>query len=276
MEKLINEILSNNEIKEFVGKNNINNDEILKYLPAFLLKKETDDVCLNCLGNGKCENKSEFCKCTLEYKNNRISAKYIPCKYEKQGSLQTYFYEQDDEEVYINLPRALVLKGLKDFKKVYFEEGYAKGVYIHGGYGQGKSFILYNFAKDLVKNGKKVIYAYYPDLVRQIKSSIGTNQMEKLLLELKKVDILMLDDLGGENNTSFTRDEILGPILQYRMSQNLPVFATSNYNYDELTKHFADTATENDKLKAGRIIQRIQNLMTPFELKDKDYRNKNN
>lgn len=272
MEKLINEILSDNEIKEFIQKNNLSQNDILTFYPAFSLKKETNDVCVKCLGNGKCENKSEFCKCVLEYKNNRVVAKYVPCKYEKQGSLQTYFYEETEENVHVNLPRALILKGLNDFEKVYLEEGYAKGIYIHGGYGHGKSFILYNFAKKLVKNGKKVIYAYYPDLVRQIKSSIGTNQLEKLLLELKKVDVLMLDDLGGENNTSFTRDEVLGAILQYRMSQNLPVFATSNYSFEELTKHFADTATENDKLKAGRIMQRITYLMTPYELKDKDYR----
>ena len=97
--------------------------------------------------------------------------------------------------------------------------------------------------------------------------------MEKLLLELKKVDVLMLDDLGGENNTAFVRDEILGPILQYRMNEELPVFATSNYNFLQLVEHFADTSLETDKLKAGRILQRIQYLMNPVELVDLDYRN---
>lgn len=273
MEKLIKELLLNKEINKFVSDNKLTDDDILNNYSVFAMKKETDDVCEKCLKNGVCENKSDFSKCVLENKNGRVKAKFVDCEYQNKGQLSTYFYEQKNEELFLTNARGMVFKELARFKKEYIETGRSKGVYIYGGYGQGKSFILYSFAKELVKSGKKVIYAYYPDLVRQIKSSIGTNQMETLLLELKKVDVLMLDDLGGENNTAFVRDEILGPILQYRMNEELPVFATSNYNFLQLVEHFADTSLETDKLKAGRILQRIQYLMNSVELKDLDYRN---
>ena len=203
MEKLIKELLLNKEINKFVSDNKLTDDDILNNYSVFAMKKETDDVCEKCLKNGVCENKSDFSKCVLENKNGRVKEKFVDCEYQNKGQLSTYFYEQKNEELFLTNARGMDFKELARFKKEYIETGRSKGVYIYGGYGQGKSFILYSFAKELVKSGKKVIYAYYPDLVRQIKSSIGTNQMEALLLELKKVDVLMLDDLGGENNTAF-------------------------------------------------------------------------
>ncbi len=275
MEKLVEDLLKNKEIKEFVQKHKLTEDDILKAYRVFSLKKECDDYCSLCKKNGECLNPNQYCKCVLEF-NNRPNSKFVSCQYEPKDNLVTYFFEQNKGELYKNKERAMIIKELISFNQKYLNNEHPKGIYIYGGYGQGKSFILYSFAKELSENGKKVIYAYYPDLTRQIKSSIGSNQLETMIEELKKVDILMLDDLGGENNTAYLRDEVLGPILQYRMNEDLPVFATSNYNLEELLKHFADTNNENDRLKAGRIIQRLRNLMTPYELKDKDYRNGGN
>lgn len=271
--KLIEEILCDEEINEFLKKNKLNKNIILDYYPAFSLKKETDDICSKCLKNGKCLNKSEYCKCILKFENNRVISNYVSCEYENKGILKTYFYEQTNEELFFNVARGTILKKMSDFLNDYLNGKKTKGIYIFGKYGTGKSFILYSFAKELVKAGKKVIYAYYPDLIREIKSSIGSAEFEKYILELKKVDVLMLDDLGAENNTAFARDEILGPILQYRMNHELPLFASSNTDFKLLTEHFADTSSESDKMKASRIIERLKYLMIELELKDKDYRN---
>lgn len=271
--KLIDEILSDKEIRNFLKENKLDEKNILDFFPAFSLKKETDDVCFKCEKNGKCLNNSEFCKCILKYENNRVVSNYVPCEYENKGVLKTYFYDPTNEELYLNVARGTILKKLIDFKNNYLNNKEAKGIYIYGKYGTGKSFILYSFAKELVKSGKKVIYAYYPDLIREIKSSIGSDKFEKYILELKKIDVLILDDLGAENNTAFARDEILGPILQYRMNHELPLFASSNSDFELLRSHFADTSSESDKMKAGRIIERLKYLMVELELIDEDYRN---
>ncbi len=273
MQKLVDDLLKNKEIKKFVSDNKLNSEDILNNYPEFALKDNVDKECARCLKNGLCNNETEFARCILEYDNGQVKAKFVSCIYEAKGKLVTYFDENIPSDVFINDSRIDVFKALTTVKNSIEKGKVTKGVYIYGGYGQGKSVILYNFAKELIKCGKKVIYAYYPDLVRRLKSSIGTNDLEALLVELKKVDILMLDDLGGENNTSFVRDEILGPILQYRMNNYLPTFATSNYSVDALIGHFAETTNEQDKLKAGRIVERIRSLMQIVELKDKDYRN---
>ena len=38
------------------------------------------------------------------------------------------------------------------------------------------------------------------------------------------VPVLILDDIGSEMNTQWVRDEVLGPILQFRMLEELPTF----------------------------------------------------
>ena len=111
----------------------------------------------------------------------------------------------------------------------------------------------------------------YPDLMRQIKSEIY-GRAEEIIAELKTVDILIFDDIGSENNTPYIRDDVLSPVLQYRMDNDLPVFMTSNLNFNELSKHFSETNNELDDMKGRRIIERIKYLMKPFEIKGENYR----
>jgi primosomal protein DnaI len=131
---------------------------------------------------------------------------------------------------------------------------------------------LWYLAKELTKKQVKVIIVYYPDLVRTIKSYITTSNFEPLINRLKYIDVLMLDDVGAENNSGFIRDEVLGPILQFRRDANLPVCMSSNYDFDLLQKHFSETKEEINQTKSGRIIERIKSLMTPIKLDEKNHR----
>ena len=53
---------------------------------------------------------------------------------------------------------------------------------------------------------------------------------------------------------------MLQTILQYRMEEKLPTFFTSNLTLEELESHLAITKSSDNKVKAGRIIQRIKFL----------------
>ena len=83
---------------------------------------------------------------------------------------------------------------------------------------------------------------------------------------------MLLDDIGAENCSAWARDEVLGPILQYRMESHLPTFFTSNLTIEELETSLAATATGVDKVKARRIIERIKQLTTDLELISKNRR----
>jgi len=94
-------------------------------------------------------------------------------------------------------------------------------------------------AKELAKKGKDVLFLFYPDLVRQLKSMLTTGNLELAIEELKTVDVLMLDDFGAEAQSGFVRDEILSTILQERMNNSLPVFMTTNLDDDCLIEHLS-------------------------------------
>ena len=89
---------------------------------------------------------------------------------------------------------------------------------------------------------------------------------------LKKIPLLLLDDIGAENCSNWSRDEVLGPILQYRMDNHLPTFFTSNLTLEELETSLATTSSGVDKLKARRIIERIKQLTVQLELVSKNRR----
>ena len=270
------ELFKNKEISEFCLKNKITDDQLLNSFPDLFLHKDNSEICKKCLGKKPCESKVENMQTVLTYDNSKIKVHYKDCPYIKKvssGKLTFLNFNDNigEEEVIISNERILILNDLQRFYNEYKKGKKVKGTYIYGNYGSGKTFLLINFAKKLVSEGLEVVFAYYPDLVRQIKSSIGNN-IEEIIVNLKNVEILMLDDVGAENNTPFVRDDILGPILQYRMDNHLPVFMTSNHSIEFLGKHFMETYNETDKMKSERIIERILCIMNPVELTDKNYR----
>lgn len=140
----------------------------------------------------------------------------------------------------------------------------AKGLYLYGKFGVGKSYLLGAIANELAKKQISSMIVYVPELLREMKSSIADSTLNEKIEALKKEPILMLDDIGAEAVSSWTRDEVLGPILQFRMLESLPTFFTSNFNFQELEHHLTYSQRgEEEKMKARRIMERIRTLSDP-------------
>ena len=116
------------------------------------------------------------------------------------------------------------------------------------------------------------VMVYYPELLRSLKSSFG-NDYEEKFTKLKTVPLLLLDDIGAENTTNWSRDEVLAPLLQYRMENHLSTFFTSNLTKEELELTLSNTNNGVDKIKARRVIERINQLTVDLELISKNRRN---
>lgn len=140
---------------------------------------------------------------------------------------------------------------------------YEKGMYLHGPYGAGKSYLLSALAKELTKKRVNVIFTFVPDLVRNLKNSMVTDTLETKINMLKRSDVLILDDLGGEYLSVWFRDEILLPVLHYRLNAKLPVLISSNLSPAQLADAIA--SENEDDMKSTRILKRIQDLTTPFK-----------
>ena len=276
---LLKEINDNKEINKFIKENNLPKESINKNLTSFLAYLTSEKKCHNCPGLSSCKQAQEGMKLALKY-TYKVEPFYEECKYlideeTNQNHLYTEGYDfssLENQKIFITKERTNVLSLIKEFLANYEEGLPVKGLYIHGKHGTGKTFLMAYIAKTLSQKGTDVLFMFYPDLVRKVKSLIQENKLEQGITELKNVDVLMLDDFGAENSTVFIRDEILSPILQYRMNNNLPTFMTSNLSDEELINHLADANNNVDLVRASRIRERIRTTMNYVELDGTVYR----
>ncbi len=188
-----------------------------------------------------------------------------------------------DSEVYIqnatlaefevfNDEREKAFRLAQEFLDHYKRDHYMKGLYIYGKYATGKSYLISAIAEELAQRNINVLYVYMPDLVRSIRQGMNEGNLEERINQLKQADVLMMDDMGGENMTPWFRDEVLVPIMQYRLSAKLPVFMTSNFEFVQLVDALTVTKDEMNRVKAARLIQRLKDLMTYVKLSSDQYK----
>ena len=159
-----------------------------------------------------------------------------------------------------DVQRITVLKRMIEFVNDYPNN--LKGLYLYGDFGVGKTFMVAALAHDLSeKRGVSSTLLHYPSFVIDAKNAIGDGNVKTLVDEIKLAEVLILDDIGAEQSTAWVRDEILQVILQYRMQEDLPTFFTSNFNFEDLEKHFAKGKNGNDETwEARRVMERIRYL----------------
>jgi primosomal protein DnaI len=155
-----------------------------------------------------------------------------------------------------------VIKYLNDFIKEYPK---VKGLYLSGSFGSGKTYLISAAFNELAKNDIKSTIVFWPAFLKELKEGFYSNDNEKYHHTLK-TPLLLIDDIGAETVTAWARDEILCPILQYRMDKKLPTFLTSNLNIEELSEFLSVTKNSVDTVKARRIIERIKQLCNQEEL----------
>ena len=182
---------------------------------------------------------------------NRLKLINLPASLRKASLAQV---DLDD------LERLPVFEKLLAFVEQY--PAIRKGLYLYGDFGVGKSFMVAALAHDLSeKRGVSSTLLHYPSFVIDAKNAISDGNVKTLVDEIKLSEVLILDDIGAEQSTAWVRDEILQVILQYRMQENLPTFFTSNFNFEELEKHFAKGKHGNDETwEARRVMERIRYL----------------
>lgn len=276
LKQVIDSLYQDEEIKKFISDNKLKEEDIINNLAILITQKNNNEVCKKSPNN--CLDDPKGMRSKITFENGRVFLSYYEVENNVSNNLEMLFFSKiediENQDLYKDSSRALVFKEYARFIKDYKKNKFTKGIYIHGTFGTGKTFILQKLALSMAKNNAKVIIVYYPDLVRRIKSSIASRDTEVIINKLKTIDILMLDDVGAETNTDFIRDEVLGPILQYRMDNLLPVCMTSNLSLNDLEIHFQESTTKTNLINSERIISRIRYLMNEVHLVDKNYRDK--
>ncbi len=250
------------KIKQAVTElNNYKKDKkcLLNEMPGFIFTPYVVDGVLN-FKYKACEEKEKELN-DLEYIKNGY--KFEVAKDIRNAKMS---------EIYTNdKNRVEIIKWVTAFIKKYRKGETYKGLYLSGNFGSGKSYIISATINELVKDGKTAAMIYYPKFLNMLKASFSSDFDEQLNYAMN-ADLLLLDDIGAENITSWSRDDILGTILQHRMDNKLVTFFTSNLTKEELEVHLSSTKDGVDKLKAKRIMERINFLTDELKLVSKNQR----
>lgn len=263
-----------------------NNDEVLMKYTSNLEDSAIEfSNCGSCKGLDHCKNKINGYVYIPKEKGETLIFEYAACPY-KIAELKKNEYKENIK--LFETPKALteasiknvctddknrveVIKYFKYFMDHYDDTDKPKGVYLHGSFGTGKSYLVAALLNELAKKDINCAIVYVPEFLRLLKSSFDSDYEDKYNY-IKRVPVLLLDDIGAENLTQWSRDEIIGTILQYRMDENLPTFFTSNLDLNQLEEHFSMTSSGIDKIKARRIIERIMYLTKEFKLTSQNRR----
>ena len=143
-----------------------------------------------------------------------------------------------------------------------------KGLYIYGDMGVGKSFMLAAMAHELSETKKvATTIIHYPSFAIDVRNGIKDSSVKEQIDAVKEAEVLVLDDIGAEQFSSWIRDDVLQVILQYRMIEELPTFFTSNYSFADLEAKLSNGRQGDETWQAKRVMERIRFLAKEVHLK---------
>lgn len=278
------EALKDPDFKYVTTLVDVDDEHLMKHTSKLRISAEELKNCKNCKGLHACRNRVQGFVYYPKKNGLRVGFNYVACRYKKkQIELEEKscdYYEMPSalksigmSDIFLDdASRVEIIKWLKNFYDTYKDNPHQRGLYLHGSFGSGKTYLICAMLNELAKHGVDICVAYYPKLLRSLKESFDKDFSSRMA-KLERVSILFLDDIGSEAVTPWSRDEILGTILQYRMDANLPTFFTSNLTIEELEANLAMTKSGVDLVKARRIIERIKELTVDMALISKSRRN---
>lgn len=116
--------------------------------------------------------------------------------------------------------------------------GSTENLLFFGNSGTGKSFLSYCIAKELLDKGILVIYRTADTLLHDLKH-IRFNNCEELEDLLINCDLLIIDDLGSEQITDFSKTELFN-LLNKKLLKHKKMLISTNCGLEELLKNYSE------------------------------------
>ena len=283
------EALKNDDFKELVVKTKLKRELLVKYTSTLEECAMEYTNCKECPSINACKNRITGYAYLPKITDGVLEFSYRICKYKKrldkknkyQNNLILYNVPEELKEASFSKiyktdkKRYDTIIWLNEFLDRYKDDSNQKGLYLYGNFGCGKSYLVSALFNELARDGIKSAIVFWPEYLRDLKASFNSEykgEFNDKFNSIKKAPLLLIDDIGAESATAWSRDEILCPILQYRMDEKLPTFFTSNLDLKALENHFAITSKGDEIVKAGRIISRIKQLTEYKEMISKNLR----
>lgn len=134
---------------------------------------------------------------------------------------------------------------------------------LFGTFGAGKTHLAAAIAHELVKRGTPVLFQVVPMLLNEIRAAFNPASpvaSHELIDAVTRVQVLILDDFGEENDTAWVREQLF-LIFNYRYNHRLPTVITTNRPLDAI-----------DPRICSRMFDRT--LSRTVEMRAADYRHR--
>ncbi len=159
---------------------------------------------------------------------------------------------------------------LFDFCKAYADNfnGRGRSLLMRGATGLGKTHLSLAIANELLIKGFYVIYVSAPSLLSKLENShfdYNSTEEEHLMETLSNCDLLIIDDLGTEFVTQYTKTAVYN-IFNNRLLRDKPVIINTNMSIRELESTYSQRFVSRimgscDKLDFyGNDIRKIRNI----------------
>ena len=261
-------------IQEFLKTYHLNTSIMDDYWVEFLDYNDDYQLCQGCQSLQNCRKDNHGMKKNLVYRDGEVILELESCLYGKALERRRLLLEKfvitnvNDDILLTDLTSLEIVKKANSLSPngqntlghilKYLQEPNDKGLFLHGEMGTGKTTLLAGLMNSLAKKGKEIGFIHFPTYLIDLKASFSTGDTEYAMERLMKVDYLLLDGIGEENVTVWSRDEILLTILSYRLLNHLPTFFTSMYGYKDLKKVY--TIKKGDEIRANTIISKLKAL----------------
>ncbi|MDO4541931.1 MAG: ATP-binding protein [Bacillota bacterium] len=129
-----------------------------------------------------------------------------------------------------------ITEAAKRFTQEVIKGTATEGMLFMGNVGCGKTYLAAAIANELVAHDIGVKFVVVPDFLDELRATFSDNaggDELALMEQVKKVPILILDDLGAHNYTEWSIKTLFS-IINYRVNYELPMVVTTNLSVEEI------------------------------------------
>lgn len=137
-----------------------------------------------------------------------------------------------------------------------FVQGVHQGLFIHGPVGTGKTRLACSIVNDIWKAKlSRVRFMRVPELMTRLQPSHSTeSEADTLIADLTEVPVLVLDDVGANAGTDFSR-RMLQILVDARADRSHRTIWTSNLDPEELGTFLGDERLPSRIVGSCRIVE---------------------